>query len=65
MVESFRAPSARRWAWFTRSGPRCAICGTHVHRDDALGFTRNRIVHAECALIRWLEDPDEDLLPPP
>jgi hypothetical protein len=67
MMRSFRDPPARRLTRVTRRirfdvqrmragcGPRCGICGTHVYRGDAVGFAHNRIAHAECALIHWLE----------
>jgi hypothetical protein len=33
---------------------RCAICGTLVGTDDALGLVAGKPVHAECALVYWL-----------
>jgi hypothetical protein len=34
------------------------ICGTLVRcDDDAVGLVHNRLVHAECALLRWLKTP--------
>jgi hypothetical protein len=52
-------PGRRLWSGLraTRAArdAKCEICGTLVHRDDdAVGLVHNRLVHAECALLRWL-----------
>jgi hypothetical protein len=39
---------------------RCAICGTAVRPDDALGLVRGTHVHAECALTEWLRGTSRD-----
>jgi hypothetical protein len=53
-TRAWRRPPWRQ----VRSGSvrgRCAICGTRVRRDDALGLVDTEIAHAECALVHWLE----------
>lgn len=40
------------------AGKRCAVCGTRLLADDPLGLLDERLAHAECVLIRWLDDDD-------
>ena len=34
-----------------RPQSRCAICGTRLCQDDAIGLAGSELVHAECALV--------------
>jgi hypothetical protein len=44
---------------------RCAICGTRVGPDDALGGLDGAPAHAECALVHWLSASKPNQRPQP
>ena len=41
----------------------CPLCETLVGVDDAVGIIGDRIAHAECALVSWLEADPSSLQP--
>jgi hypothetical protein len=60
------SPRSRGWQklaiGLTRAPDRrCAMCGTLVRDDDAIGIVNQELAHAECALMHWLHCSPENI----